>query len=217
MTENLPPDGGGNINNLSNINSESDKNNSEMEPQVIENTISMSVNNHTSSIEDERRSIQTATGDNTQKPKTFNINKSYLYSDNVYVFIEKLNTDNIGRLHPMAVGHILHQKLKISNIKRIQKVGKNRVRVQLETLKDANNLINNKELNNENLKAFIPNNLLERKGVIKEVDTIFNEEYLLKNIITTSTVTEVRRFKKNRHRRRDYLYTKTNNPSNFRG
>lgn len=57
MTENLPAVCGVNINNLSNINSEPYENNSEMGPQVIDNPKLMPVNNHTSSIDDERRSI----------------------------------------------------------------------------------------------------------------------------------------------------------------
>lgn len=128
-----------------------------------------------------------------EKSKVFNLQKPNLYSEFVYVFIEKINDQNIGKLHPMAVGHILHKKLNISNILKIDRVGKNRIRVQLKTIKDANNLISNKELVNENLRAFIPNNLLFRKGLIKFIDTSFDEKYLFTNFLSPITILEVHR------------------------
>lgn len=144
-----------------------------------------------------RLSGQTATGISVQVAKKFKLDKPNLYSiDKIYVFIEKINNENLGNLHPMSVGHLLHKKLKVQNITKIQKVGRNRVRVEVKTTKDANMLIENENLKEEQLKAFIPNNLIERKGVIKEVDTTFSDEYLLENIESPNAVTSIRRFKR---------------------
>lgn len=96
----------------------------------------------------------------------------------------------------MYVGHILHKKLHIPNILKIQKVGINRVKVQLRDIKDANNLVQNDLLQQESLKAFIPNNLLIRKGVVRHVDTIFDDKYLLENFTSPVTIIEVQRIKR---------------------
>lgn len=143
------------------------------------------------------RSVQTATGDNgSEKIREFNLQKPQIYSDKIYVFLEKTNNENLGRLHPMVVGHILHRKLNIPNILKIEKVGRNRVRVELKSIKDANNLVNNPHLRTENLKAFIPKNLLERKGIVRYVDTVFDDKYLFENIMSPYRITEVSRFKR---------------------
>ena len=133
-----------------------------------------------------------------QEIKLFNLQQSNKYNQqNIYVYIEKTNSQNLGRLHPMIVGHILHNKLNLkNNITSIEKSGINRVRVGIKTLEQANKLISNPALANENLKAFIPNNLLYRKGIIKDVDTSFDEEYLKSNIESLCTVTSVNRFKR---------------------
>lgn len=98
------------------------------------------------------------------------------YSNFIYVFIERINDRNLEKLYPMAVGHIIDKKLHIQNIIRIDRVGKNRIRVQLKLIRDANDLIHNKESEEENLKAYIPNNFLSRKGVIRKVETMFDEK-----------------------------------------
>lgn len=82
----------------------------------------------------------------------------------------------------MNVGHILHKKLHIQNIIKKDRVVLNRIQVQSKSTRDANKLINNKELEKENSNAYIPNNLLSRKGVIRNVDTMFDEKYLFSNI-----------------------------------
>lgn len=125
--------------------------------------------------------------------KLFNLRSDKYNSDNIYVYIEKTNCQDIGRLHPMIVGHILHKKLNIKNIKEIKTVGRNRVKIQFNSIYEANNLVNNEFLASENLKAYIPSHLLETKGIIRGVDTNFDVEYLKENIISTSIVTDIKR------------------------
>lgn len=98
--------------------------------------------------------------------KLFNSNAKYNVQ-NIYVYIEKTNQQNIGRLHPVSVGHILFKKLKVKNILEIKSIGRNIV--------DANNLVRNVYLRSKNFKAYIPSQLLEIKGVIRGVDTEFDD------------------------------------------
>ncbi|CAG9762643.1 unnamed protein product [Ceutorhynchus assimilis] len=134
--------------------------------------------------------------DKTQTKKCFNTFTDKYNLSCIYVMIENTSKENFGRVHPLRVGHILHKKLMIQNIIEVKPVGKNRVRVQLKSLKDANLLINNVALEKENLRAFIPNHLLETKGLIRGVDTFFEESYILQNINSSSKVTEIKRFTK---------------------
>lgn len=150
----------------------------------------------TSKRQESSRSLQTASGDISLIKKQFNLQKPHIYNNKIYVFLEKINNENIGKLHPMVVGHILHKKLGVSNINKIEKVGRNRVKVELKSIRDANKLINNDKLNDEHIRAFIPNNLLERKGIIKFVDTSFDDKYLFENIISPYRITEVKRLQR---------------------
>lgn len=136
--------------------------------------------------------ISTENSGQQKASKVFNLNNLHLYSNSFYVYIESID-QNLGRLHPMYVGHILLKKLKIKNIVTINSMGKNRIRVVLKSAFDANVLINNKQLENEKLRAFIPNHLVERKGLIRSVDTYFNEEYIKNNIESSSPVVDVKR------------------------
>lgn len=146
-------------------------------------------------------STTTKTNDDSpqkNKPvKLFSLDSDkYYYSDNIFVFVEKTNTDNIGRLHPLVVGHILHKKLCVKNIISIKSAGRNRIKIQLKTINDANLLVNNNALESENLRAFIPNHLLEKKGVIRGVDTYFDNNYLKENIICPTKVLDVQRMQR---------------------
>lgn len=137
--------------------------------------------------------VSDTTSTKTKTVKLFNLESDKYNSNLIYVFIEKTNEENIGRLHPLVVGHILHKKLSIKNIISIKSAGKNRVKIQLRSTKDANLLVNNKLLETENLRAFIPNHLLEKKGLIRGVDTFFDNDYLQENIISPAKVINIQR------------------------
>lgn len=145
------------------------------------------------------RSIDTVTGDpqpeKLENIRVFNLDKDKFYSNNIYVVVESTNS-NLGRLHPMYVGHIFHRKLKVPNIINIEKSGLNRVKVYVRGIKDANLLVQNENLAKENLRAFIPNHLLFRKAVIRNVDTYFDDDYLTKNIESPYNILEVKRLKR---------------------
>lgn len=135
--------------------------------------------------------------DNDQPKKMFNIYSDKYNIKFIYVMIESIDSENFGRIHPLRVGHILHKKLFLKNIIEIKSMGKNRVRVQLHSLKDANDLLNNSALKTEKLRAFIPNHILESKGIIRGVDTFFSEDYISTNIKSSSRIISVKRMEKN--------------------
>lgn len=128
--------------------------------------------------------------------KQFSMKCDKYNSNTYYVYVESTDNHNLGRLHALKVGHILHKKFHVNNITEIKSIGKSRVRIHLKTKLDANNLVTNKQLATENLRAFIPNHLLEIKGLIRGVDTFFENYYLKDNIISPSPVTDITRMKK---------------------
>ena len=159
----------------------------------------MDINEATSNNTGEAcRSAETlvVTKEKKETIKLFNPDSDKYNSNNIYVYIEKTNDQQIGRLHPLLVGHILHKKLCIKNIISIKSSGRNRIKVQVKSTKDANDLVNNRLLPPENLRAFIPNHLLEKKGLIRGVDTYFDNEYLKENIISSSKIFEVQRMQR---------------------
>lgn len=166
-------------------------NHNQMKPKLMETE---------DSNEKENQQPTTSVQATTQKNKSTKLfcldTDKYYYSDNIFVFIEKTNSENIGRLHPLVVGHILHKKLCIKNIVSIKTAGKNRIKVQLKTITDANLLVKNKQLESENLRAFIPNHLLEKKGLIRGVDTFFDNNYLKDNITSPTQVLDVQRMQR---------------------
>lgn len=126
--------------------------------------------------------------------KTFNQSQDKYDSNSIYVFIERIGEQaNLGKLHPLRVAHILRKKLDIKNIVDIKTIGKNRVKVIFTNIKDANAVVTNKNLEIENLKAFIPNHLLEKKGLVRGVDTYFEDDYILDNIESPVLVKSIKR------------------------
>ncbi|KAK9753619.1 hypothetical protein QE152_g1885 [Popillia japonica] len=67
----------------------------------------------------------------------FEFKFSHLYNGPYYSYIQH-SSKNIGRLHEMAVGRLLHEELGIkSSIKEVSKAGYNRIKVEMKTLKDV--------------------------------------------------------------------------------
>lgn len=163
---------------------ESDKDGMDISSQE---TIHSEANKHT-------KDKVVATDNGQQKSnKVFNLNNIHLYGESFYVFLESTDDKNVGRLHPMYVGHILLKKLKIANIISINSTGRNRIKVSMKSAFDVNNLINNKQLEAEHLRAFVPSYLVERKGIIRGVDTRFDESYVKDNLESYSPILDIKR------------------------
>ncbi|KAK9711647.1 hypothetical protein QE152_g25334 [Popillia japonica] len=122
---------------------------------------------------------------------------SHLYSGPYYAYIQH-QSKNIGRLHEMAIGRLLHEELGLkTGIKEISRAGYSRIKIEMRTLKDVINLVNDSRLKEKKLHCYVPRHLTECRGVIKFVDTSFTEEELLQSIECEGMVKSVKRI----HRR----------------
>lgn len=113
-----------------------------------------------------------------------------------YVFIEHASK-NLGRLFPIRVGHFLYQIADFRrSIKDIEAIGINRVKVVLDAYSVANKLIDHPVLIQNNLRSYIPKHFNHKKGLIKMVDTMFDDQYLLDNIRSDQEVVEIKRLRR---------------------
>ncbi|XP_073996600.1 uncharacterized protein [Rhodnius prolixus] len=97
-----------------------------------------------------------------------------------YVIVESTNKDKKGlsRVHPMSVGKLLYEKhIDIAkSIDGIKKLGVNRMRVEMNNGVAANRLVSSAILKEKGFRVYIPRYLLQRRGVIRDVDTDLTEE-----------------------------------------
>lgn len=99
------------------------------------------------------------------------------------VIIESTD-QNIGRIHPMKLGRIIKinfEGLK-NNIKDISFAGQKRIKIDFDSARAANLFIKSKWVKDSHYKTFIPFHLVSRQGVIRNVDSEIDENYILDNI-----------------------------------
>nr|CAI5847571.1 unnamed protein product [Callosobruchus analis] len=118
----------------------------------------------------------------SERVKHLNLDNKYsIDSPRPYVVFVEHKYLNVGRLHPMRLGEKL---LNIGNdarhIKEINTVGRNRIKIELDSPAAANRILSNSVFENNGLVAYIPLHLTEKKGVVKGIDTTYSEEDLLK-------------------------------------
>lgn len=141
---------------------------------------------------------QETMADQSVSTPTYDLNNRYSCTDNgpFFVYVEHINK-NVGRLFPIRVGHYLFNNSDFKNdIMDIKSVGINRVKVIFKSYTVANRLINHDLIINNNLVAYIPKFYTHKKGVVKMVDTFFEEDYLKDAIQSNVRVVEVRRMKR---------------------
>lgn len=120
------------------------------------------------------------------------------------VFIESKSTEGAGisRIHPMSIGKILNESSPdiYNNILAINRTGRNRIKVETRLGIHANALVNSEILKSKNFVVYIPQFMLERKGVLRGIDTNLSDEDILRHAKTlyseTIPVVAVRRFKR---------------------
>lgn len=150
-----------------------------------------------------QKNIDKNTNKNNDLQKEGNLNSydltnKYSKSDKgpFLVYVEHTEK-NLGRVFPIKIGYYFLSEDKIKNdILDIQSVGRNRVKVIFKSFEIANSIINHKCIKNNNLIAYIPKYFTQKKGVIRNVDTFFTEEYLKSNIISSKQVVNVQRMKR---------------------
>lgn len=112
------------------------------------------------------------------------------------LIIESFAPDgNIGRVHRMSLGKILHNHpaIKPNDILEIDAIGKNRIKLQLTNSYAANNILSSEFLKHKYLKAYIPESILCRKGVIRNVDTSINNDEIKEVIKSEVPIIDIRR------------------------
>lgn len=110
-----------------------------------------------------------------------------------FIFVEQ-NEKRLGRLFPIRVGHFLFsQKEFRDGIINIVPIGINRVKIVVSSYTVANKLVNHPILAKNNLRSYIPAYFTQKKGIIKLVDTMFDEKFLKENIQSGKQVLEVKR------------------------
>lgn len=118
------------------------------------------------------------------KENRYDINTRYQYTDKYpFCVLIESNEGNIGRLHAIKVGHFLKENPNINKfIEKISPLGRNKIKVSLTNFKAANELITDNCIKNNNLIAYIPKLYVEKRGIVKGIDTFFSEEYILNEV-----------------------------------
>ncbi|KAK9884202.1 hypothetical protein WA026_005155 [Henosepilachna vigintioctopunctata] len=138
--------------------------------------------------------------ESTQETRKKSLIKSYDLTDTgpFKIYIESKN-ENIGSLHPMSLGRILHKNDKSisDNVVDISKLGRNRICVEMRTALSANKTINAEFVKSMNLIAYIPQFLTKRVGVVRNVAVDITESDILEHLNSLSNnnfkVLEVKR------------------------
>lgn len=96
-------------------------------------------------------------------------------SDNVPSQTKKDDNLHIGNYSHLKVAKTL-LGMKLTDLVRFEKKGRNRLCVTFKSSQGANNLLTNKTLLNMRYSMFIPTNLISCKGVVRYVDVDLTEE-----------------------------------------
>lgn len=100
------------------------------------------------------------------------------------VYIENNNENFSGKLSAMKIGEIIYKcHPEINNqIKTIDSVARNRIRVTCKEYNSANLLVKSLKLKEFHMNVFIPRFMLHRRGIIRGVDLEYSDEYIKQNI-----------------------------------
>ncbi|KAK9503957.1 hypothetical protein O3M35_010407 [Rhynocoris fuscipes] len=116
------------------------------------------------------------------------------------ILIENSNKDKngIARIHPMALGKLLsvnHPDISL-NIIEIKKLGRNRLRVEMNNAISANKLLNSEILKEKGFNTHIPRYLLQRRGIIRGVDVALTEDEIKEAIVFPNRAMELLEIKR---------------------
>lgn len=128
--------------------------------------------------------------------RVINYNLKYRNTDKgpfcIYVEHQDLN---VGQLHPMRVGSILN---KLPNnlqaeIIEVVSVGRSRIKIYVKSAASANFLIKHAVFSQNNLISYVPQHLVERKALVRNVDTSLTVQQLLEKVVSSVRVTDIKR------------------------
>lgn len=86
---------------------------------------------------------------------------------------------NIGKFNNIKIAREIFN-LNLTDIKRINNKGLNRISVEFINFQSANNFLKNKTLIEKGYKIFIPYNFVTCKGIVRQIDADLTEEEILK-------------------------------------
>lgn len=126
--------------------------------------------------------------------------------DNVYSLKDNgpyiLYVDNLidSHIHAMRVGKIIRDFAFniFSTISSIEKIGRKRVKLVLKNREASNALIRQEFWVNSNLICYIPNFVLYRQGIIRNVDVSLSEEEIVKYADSELEIVRARRITRSR-------------------
>lgn len=121
-------------------------------------------------------------------------NRYAVNSKGPFILYVEHSSENLGRLHPMKLGEKL---LNIGEdeifIEEINVIGRNRVKIAVTSAGAANRLVNNSIFVENDLVAYVPLHMTEKKGIIRGVDTSYSETEIFEMIQSNVPVKSVRR------------------------
>lgn len=149
-----------------------------------------------SSAEDEAtaRATESSPASNSQR------NVSYLYSPNhigpYQVMVESKNKSNVGNYHHLGIARRILD-LKLGAIKKLERKGINRICVHFDSYLSANKfVVSNIE---GEFNAFIPNNLVSCRGIVRYIDRDIDDEELRKLAVANNfEILNAKRLKRRR-------------------
>lgn len=111
-----------------------------------------------------------------------------------FVIYAESKDKNLGRLHPMALGRILHTKVSsVSNkISNVAAIGINKIKICFNDWKSANTVVKQKLLDEYNIKTYIPKHKTTRIGIIFNVDPEIEEDEIMSCIKTDVEIIKVK-------------------------
>lgn len=118
------------------------------------------------------------------------------HSGPIYVIIENTDkTKNLGNLHTFALcKKIMNMTKEVSELRR---AGRNRIRAQFKSVLSTNLFLSNSSaLDQDHINAFIPQHLLFRFRIVKNVPVEMNKEELSEAVKAVVKVQSIRRLKK---------------------
>lgn len=111
------------------------------------------------------------------------------------IIMESVNK-NIGKLHKTTVGKLIFNNFfdDKQHIDNIFPSGRNRVKVTVNNFNTANKILNNTEfLTSNGFIAYIPESLVYRKGIVRNVDPNFTIEEIKVHIKSYIEISNIRR------------------------
>ena len=137
----------------------------------------------------------TGAGDTRQAETTTNLTMKYLRAfKGPYVIVVE-NTDGTP-LHDLKLGKLMFTNNSINDVLKIDHSGRQRVSITFKNASSANDFLSHPLLARNNMRAFIPQQLVKRVGVIRNIPIDVSEEDIKNNIQSWYKILAVERLKR---------------------